>query len=129
MDVIELRIALESVLIDRLGTYTYANGSTSPALSVRSIGEAMPANTKVQGLEAILRRDPTPEPVQTYQHQKAILRWTLFLIDWDGSNEPHKAAADVLDAFPSTKILPVVVPENTGPRSQLQLVITTLPNF
>jgi len=127
MDVLDLRNALETVLVDRLGTYTLSNGTTAPAISVRSIGEPMQPNTKVGGLEAILRRDPLPEPVITYLNQKAILRWTLFLVDWDGTNAPHLAAQDVLLAFPGTTMQSLPVVQDDGPRSQLQLVIRTFP--
>jgi hypothetical protein len=108
MDVLDLRNALETVLVDRLGTYTLSNGTTAPAISVRSIGEPMQPNTKVGGLEA-------------------ILRWTLFLVDWDGTNAPHLAAQDVLLAFPGTTMQSLPVAQDDGPRSQLQLVIRTFP--
>lgn len=127
MDVLTLRTSLESVLVDSLGTYTLSNGATTPAMSVRAVGESMPADTKVSGLEAILVRDPLPEPVPSYRDQKAFLRWTLFLVDWDGTNAPHEAAALILSAYPGTSITSVSVPEAAGPGSQLRLQIRTSP--
>jgi len=125
MDAITLRTALETILVDRLGVYTFANGAVTPAFRILSDGEAPPSYTKVTGIEAILFREPDADPVPSYRDQGAFLLWTLFLVDWSNSGALHRAALDVLAAYPGTLINRVSVPEGEGPQSQSRLVIRT----
>lgn len=128
MDVLTLRIELESLLADELGVYTFANGVKAPAISVRATGEGMLPATSVTGIEAILRRNPDLEPINAYQREVALRIWTLFLVDWSGSGNLDQVAGKVVYAYPGSEVLTVMVPEGGGPKHQKRVRITTGPD-
>lgn len=127
MDVLTLRTQIEAALASLLGTYSLGNGSTTPAMSVRSMGESMPGSTKVTGLEAILIRDPELFEASVYKEAQAIRRWTVMLIDWGGGNL-QAAAGRLIYEFPGSTSRDVVLPEGVGPRSQKRVWIRTNPD-
>lgn len=128
MNVYDLRTSLQTLLGSLVGTYTLANGMTTPAVSVRNTGEAMPPGTSVTGLEVIVIRDPELEPVPAYRQQEAFRRWTVYLVDWSNTGGTSRAAGNILIEYPGTTVTDVVVPEGLGPQSQKRLVITTEPD-
>ena len=125
MDALTLRTSLETILVDCLGRYTFANGATTPAFRVLSDAESTPNYTKVAGIEGVLLQEPEPEPVPSYVDQGAFLLWTLFLIDWENSGALFSACLAVLAQYPGTTINRVNVPEGQGPQAQRRLVIRT----
>ena len=127
MDVLTLRQELESLLVDELGVYTLGNGATTPAVAVRATGEPMPAGTRVEGVEMIIRRDASSSPVSSYQEHSAFRDWTVYLVDWSGSGDLTTIAEMVLALFGATTITDVSVPEGAGPQCQKRLVIRTNP--
>ena len=128
MDVIALRTELETVLVDYLGVYTLGNGMKTPAVSVRSSGESLPAGTEVSGLELIILRDPALSPVPSYTNRQAFREWDVFLIDWEQSTNLTSAAGILTWYYPDSTITRVNVPEGLGPAGQMRLTIRTAPN-
>ena len=127
MNLRDLRTALETTLVDVLGTYHLPNGATTPAIAVRAWGEGLPAGTTVEGLECLIIRDPEPVELVQYQRQVAINRWTLFLVDWGGNESLQDIAGRLLWAWPGSNAVPVQVPRGVGPRSQMRLDLQTNP--
>lgn len=127
MDLLSLREALETTLVDQLGTYVLANGATTSAISVRAPGESLPPGTAVQGLEVVIVREPEVVPVRQYQNQQAFSRWTLYLVDWSGSAPLQEVAGRLLWSYPGSNAVAVSVPRGVGPRSQMRVDITTNP--
>lgn len=127
MNVLALRTAVETSLEDVLGLYTLSNGTTTPAISVRSTGETLPGGTKVSGLEAIVIREPELQEARVYKDALAIRRWSVYLIDWSGEGDLEAAAALLVHDFGGARTFPVFVPEGAGPRSQMRVVIPTSP--
>jgi hypothetical protein len=127
MDLLSLRTAIQSTLNSVLGTYTLANGATTPAISVRAPGESLPAGTTVSGLEVVIVREPELVPVRQYKNEQAFSRWTLYLVDWAGTNSLQDVAGDLLWAYPGSNAVSINVPRGVGPRSQMRVDITTNP--
>ena len=127
MDLLSLRTAIQSTLNSVLGTYTLANGATTPALSVRAPGESLPPGTTVSGLEVVIVREPELVAVRQYKNELAFSRWTLYLVDWDGANSLQDVAGDLLWAYPGSNAVSINVPRGVGPRSQMRVDITTNP--
>jgi hypothetical protein len=125
--ILELREALETLLVDQLGTYRLANGIHTPAVSVRAVGEPMIAGTTVNGMELVIVRDPQLEPITQYQSPEAFRRWTVYLVDWDGKQDLASSAAAILRQYPGTTMQPLDVPESLGPQHQMRLDIQTNP--
>lgn len=123
--VLELRQELEAALMGWLGTYTLANGATTPAFSVRAVGEAMTAGTRVSGIEAVLQLHPALAPARQYADEQAFGEWTLYLVDWDGSHDLTGAAQKVIALYPGTTYAEIRVPESVGPSNQLRLTVRT----
>lgn len=128
MDVLTLRQALETLLVNDLGVYTLGNGATTPAISVRATGEGMTPGTKVQGVEVIIRRNPDLQPVASYQREVALRKWRVFLVDWDGDGDLDQLAGRIIYAYPGSEAQTVTVPEGAGPQHQVRVVITTSPD-
>jgi hypothetical protein len=127
MNVLTLRTELETLLVDLLGVYTLGNAMTTPAVSVRSVGESLPAKTSVSGLELVVMRDADLQRVNTYRRQQAFRLWTLYLVDWDGTGVAPTAASRILYAYPGTETTTLKVPEGLGPKAQLRLELRTAP--
>lgn len=128
MDVLTLRQALETLLVNDLGVYTLGNGATTPAISVRATGEGMSPGTKVQGVEVIIRRNPDLKPINSYQREVALRKWRVYLVDWKGDGALDELAGRVVYAYPSSEIQTVTVPEGAGPQHQVRVLITTGPD-
>lgn len=127
MDIRSLRTELETVLVDALGTYTLANGVKTPAISVRAVGESLPAGQTVSGLECVILREPELEVVRQYRQEQAIARWTVYLVDWNGDTSLNEVAGRVIWAYPGSNAVSINVPKGVGPRSQMRLDIQTNP--
>ena len=128
MNVRDIRLQLEAVLVDVLGTYHLANGATTPAIAVRAWGEALPPGTTVVGVECLIIKDSEPVPVVQYQQETAGDRWTLFLVDWTGDASLQDAAGRLLWAYPGSNAVTVQVPKGVGPKAQIRVEIQTRPN-
>ena len=128
MDLLSLRTVIETTLVNELGTYTLANSAKTPAISVRAPGENLPPGTSVAGLEVIIVREPELVPVRQYQKEQAFSRWTLYLVDWDGSTSLQQVAERLIWYYPSSTATTVNVPRGVGPRSQMRVEITTNPD-
>lgn len=129
MDVLDLRIQVETTLADVLGSYRLANGAETPAIAVRAVGEARPAGTIVTGLEVVIVKDPEPVPVLQYQDVSALQQWTAYLVDWSGEIELKAVAKLLLQVFPGMTFNPVTVPRGVGPQAQLEVQIQTGPDI
>lgn len=123
MELLALRTAIEEKLGELLGDYTLSNGSTTPAISVRSGGESLPPGTKVEGLEAVIIREPDLQEARVYKDALALRRWTVYLVDWSGEGDLEAAAAELVFAFGGARTFPVLVPEGAGPKAQRRVVI------
>lgn len=128
MDLLSLRTALETTLVDQLGTYVLANGARTPAMSVRAPGESLPPGTTVDGLEVVIVREPELVPVRQYQNEQAFSRWTLYLVDWNGDSSLQEVAGRLLWSYPGSNAVTINVPRGVGPRSQMRIDITTNPD-
>lgn len=127
MDVLTFRTGLETVLADHLGTLTFTNGSTTPAISVRASGDSLPAGTTVTGLEVVIVRDPSPVPVRQYRNEQGFSRWTVYLIDWSSATSLQELAELLIDRYPGSTISTLGAPRNLGPKAQLRVDIQTDP--
>jgi hypothetical protein len=129
MDVLSLRTELETTLVDVLGTYRLANGATTPAISVRSTGDSLPAGTTVTGLECVILRDPELVPIRQYSKEPAFARWTLYLVQWtDEAVSLQDVAGRLLWAYPGSNAVSIRVPQGVGPRHQMRVDIQTNPD-
>lgn len=124
-----LRTELETTLVDVLGTYRLANGATTPAISVRSSGESLPAGTTVTGLECVILRDPELVPIRQYAKEHAFCRWTCYLVQWtDEGVSLQVVAGRLIWAYPGSNAVSINVPQSVGPRHQMRIDIQTNPD-
>jgi len=121
---LDLRAALSDLLSSDLGTYTLANGATTPAIAVRAIGEARKTGTTVSGMELIIERDPDTIQVQTQGQSPSVYEWTIWLVSWDESSLAVPAAK-LVAAFPNVEAEPIKVPEGSGPSNQIRISLQT----
>lgn len=126
--VLQLRQSVATALSGLVGTYTLANGATTPALAVRSPGEPRTPGTKVSGMEVLIVEDPDmSRVVRGYRESDAIRSWDVFLVAWSDSTRLEPAVTALLAAFPGATVQDVPVPENAGPRNQKRLTIPSNP--
>jgi len=129
MDLLSLRETLETLLVDQLGTYTLANGVTTPAISVRAVGELSPARTTVSGLECIIRREAQLTGLVQYERSTSFRSYTIFLVNW-GDEDLGAAAEIVTRGFSDAAIrelTTLTVPQGQGPQDQMRLVLQFNP--
>lgn len=117
----QLRDDLEALLSGWLGTYTLANGTTTPAVAVRADSEGLAAGTKVTGLELVINRHPSQDPVRQYLNEQCGETWELWLLAWDAKSRINEAAAEVVRVYPGTTAQVVTLPEGWGPKRQVKL--------
>lgn len=129
MDVLALRTLVQATLGDVLGTYTLANGVETPAISVRPPGVTLERNQRVEGLECVLIAEPEPIELRQYQQQVAFHRWTVQLLDWDGTSPLKQAAGLLLWSFPGSEAAQVPTGRNAGPLAQMRVFLQTAPDF
>jgi hypothetical protein len=122
---LDLRTTLSSILAAELGTYTLANGSTTPAVRCSGPDETRYPGTIVQGLELVIIKDPRLIPIRQYQQERVQVEWTAFLVAW-GDRPSGIAAQLVADAIPGCDIERVEVPQGIGPQDQYRLTIRGL---
>ena len=122
---LDLRTTLAALLSSTLGTYTLANGSTTPAVRCSGADETRYPGTIVTGLELVIIKDPRLVPVRQYQEERVTAEWTAFLVAW-GDQPAGVAAQLVVDAIPGCEVERVEVPEGIGPRDQYRLTIRGL---
>ena len=125
MNLLELRTELATLLDTALGTYTLPNGDTTPAISVRSSGEALPATTKVEGLEVVVIRDPDLTPIPQYSDANAVRTWTVFLVDWSDAVNLEPVGAYLIEVYGGSNVTTLSVPKGSGPQNQMRVTIPT----
>ena len=129
MNILSLRTELETTLVDVLGTYTLANGATTPAISVRDVGGSLPAGTRVTGLECVILREPELVPIRQYSKEPAFSRWTLYLVMWTETGvNLQEIAGRLLWAYPGSNAVSINVPQSVGPRHQMRVDLQTNPD-
>lgn len=129
MNILSLRTELETTLVDVLGTYTLANGATTPAISVRDVGGSLPAGTHVTGLECVILREPELVPIRQYSKEHAFSRWTLYLVMWTETGvNLQEIAGRLLWAYPGSNAVSINVPQGVGPRHQMRVDLQTNPD-
>ena len=116
---LDLRANLSNLLSSDLGTYTLANGATTPAISVRSVGEVRKTGAKVDGMELIIERDPDLIQVQTQNERPSLYQWTIWLVSWDETSLAV-AATKLVAAFTNLEAEPIAVPKGSGPSNQVR---------
>lgn len=123
MDLLDFRTSLETVLVDVLGTYTLGNSTDTPAMSVRSEGEKLAGENKVSGLECVIIRDPSLTPVIHYRLPGVQVKYTVYLVDWEGSGVLEEAASAILTEWPGAELYDVRVPIGLGAKAQMRVEI------
>ena len=123
MDVLTLRSQIATVLDQVLGTYTLANGITTPAISVRDYGEGLATGTTVSGLEVVILAQPELVPVRQYRSDGVQQDWTVFLVGWTAGINVQEAAASLVANFGNTDAQTLSIAEGVGPKSQMQVTI------
>jgi len=121
--ILSLRTALETTISSSLGTYTLANGSTTPAVTVRDYGDSPPPGQTVTGVELIIIRSPDLKPLLQFENQQVYETWSVYLVDWTGGTNLEDCVGKIIYAFPGTTAVRVNVPEQIGPRHQMALTI------
>lgn len=127
MNILDIRVQIETTLADVLGTYRLANGASTPAIAVRAAGESHPPGTTVTGVEVVIVRDPEPITVVQYQHQAVGARWTIYLVDWEGFASLQTIAGRLIWAYPGTTATLISVPKGVGPQAQMRVTLQTNP--
>lgn len=129
MNLLDIRVQLETTLADVLGTYRLANGATTPAIAVRAAGESLPPGTTAEGLEVVIVRDPEPVTAVQYRQQATGARWTLYLVDWSGGVPLQTIAGRLIWAYPGTNATLINVPRGVGPGAQMRVDLRTNPDY
>ena len=104
----QLREVIESALGDELGTYTFENGLSAPAIAYApNLSDYPPANTVVAGLEVVIL-PPSPAISPLLQGYAVENQWFLYLKQWSPSKTPRPALHRLLGVAKCIKrVIPV----------------------
>jgi hypothetical protein len=70
-------------LMALVGTYTFANGSTSPSISIVSPGQNLPALQQQTGLEVVIHDSATATPRMYISNASdLVFEWNVYLMAW-----------------------------------------------
>jgi len=127
VNILQLRSEIEDLLTAELGVYTLPNGETTPAISVRAEGEALPAGMTADGLEAVIIRDPDLTPILQYSEAGTLRRWVVYLVVWNTYVEVETAIAELVYTYAGSRVDTVPVPRGSGPLHQSRIVIPSPP--
>ena len=129
MDLLTLREELETLLADELGVYTLANDITTPAISVRAVGELTPAQTTVSGLECVIEKQAELALIRQYDPGPAFRRYTIYLVSWAAKDLSAVAQMVVrhFDTAVSAELRPLRVPPGLGPQDQMRITLQFNP--
>lgn len=117
----QLREDLQALLHSELGEYTLPNGVKTPAVAVRSDNEGLASGTQVDGLELVINRHYSPDPVRQYLEEQVQDVWEVWLLAWDPSSQINEAAAHIIYEYPGTTAQVISLPEAWGPARQIRL--------
>lgn len=127
MNILQLRSEIEVLLADQLGLYTLSNGETTPAISVRAEGEALPAGQTADGLEAVIIRDPDLTAIPQYSEAGTLRRWVVYLVVWNTYVEIETAIDRMVYTYAGSRVDTVPVPRGTGPLHQTRITFPGPP--
>lgn len=127
MNILQLRSEIEVLLAGELGTYTLPNGETTPAISVRAEGEALPAGITANGLEVVLIRDPDLTTILQYSEAGTLRRWIVYLVVWNTYTEVETAVDSMVYTYAGSRVDTVPVPRGSGPLHQTRIVLPGPP--
>jgi hypothetical protein len=124
MNITELRTELQTLLIEDLGYYTFANNAgVAPAIAVLDSGDTVVDRT-VSGLEVIVRRMPIrDEGKAMFDCVRASKTWQVFLVQWQGNHTLQNAIDKIRRKFPNTIALPAKIEKGIGIREMIALRI------
>lgn len=111
-----------------LGTYEFRAGQTTPAISIVTAGQDLPALRKVQGLECVIQDagDFTKNEYISGDPGYLTIRWGVFLVSWEPSTGADlQSAAEVACGrfYGSEAVQTVAVADGLGAQVQTKLII------
>ena len=121
-------LANDVEFVTLLGTYEFRAGQTSPALSIVTAGQDLPALRKVQGVECVIQDagDFTQGEYITNDAPRLEIRWSVFLVCWEPATGADLQAAAVRACsrfLGSQAIQTVAVSDGLGAQVQTKLII------
>jgi len=117
----DLRDDLQDLIGIWLGSYQLPNGELTPAVAVRADSEGLAAGTYVLGLEMVINRHPTLDPVRQYLREDCVDTWEVWLLAWEAYSPINEAVAKIIRTYPGTTAQVVTLPEGWGPKRQVRL--------
>lgn len=122
MTLAQLRTRVEHALEQegvKLGTATIG-GQAVPALN---IGD-WPEGTTVQGLEIIISRNPTQEPIPGFEFVGFITSYPIRAVNWSGAEDLEAVANAIASEFWPLAQDPARIPESPSYPEQITLAVT-----
>ena len=95
------KLTADPVLMAWIGTYTFAEGTQAPAISILGASEFIDGLSEVEGVELVISRVPTTTSRALYsgciQPEK---EWTIHLIQYETGNDAMSAADYLIQLYP-----------------------------
>ena len=125
MNINELREAIETLLVDELGTYKLPDRTNIPAVYVLDTGGSVPVDWKATGLECIIRRSPSSRNTNgsTFDGTRFNKNWQIYLLQWDGPHTLEAAVTRIERYFSGVRSFGVPVGEQRGVKEQYSVRI------
>ena len=121
-------LAADATFMGLLGTYEFRAGQTTPAISIVSAGEDIPALRNVSGVECVIQDagDFTKNEYISNDAARLTISWSVFLVAWEpakGSDVQVAAERACSRFLGSEAIQTVATADGLGSLVQTKLVI------
>jgi hypothetical protein len=90
----------DEAIADGLGTYTFKDGTTAPAMVPLFAGEQLPPGTKVDGIEVSITRLPLYGPRATYDSVMLNPTFRIYVAAWSNADTLQAMAERVMALLP-----------------------------
>lgn len=90
----------DETISDGLGTYTFADGTTAPAMVPLFAGQTMPAGTTVDGIEISISRLPMYGPQALYDGVLLNPTFRIYVAAWGAADTLQAMAERVMALLP-----------------------------
>jgi hypothetical protein len=101
------RLVADEFVSDRLGVYTFPDGSQIPAIAVLGAHEKLPPGTIADGLEVTITAMPLYGPQLLYDGVLSNPEWRIYVVAWQSAADLQAVTERIMVLLPGAKATPL----------------------
>ena len=103
----------DTTFVDYLGTYTFADGSSSPSIAAFMANQSTPPGTQTEGVEVVISQELEQKSIPFITGNARVEQtWRLYCTQYQTTDQffLHEAVERILSHLPGAESVPVNVP-------------------